>query len=275
MRVKFCGITRYDDAEHAVRLGAFAIGINHWEGSPRRCEHAVAAEIGAGLRRKTELVGVFVNQSIDVIARAVENEHLSMVQLHGDEGLSFCHEVTRRTGCPVIKAIRVRTSADIDAARGFRVQFHLLDAYQEGMPGGTGHTVDWELLRRRRTKIPLILAGGLNAENVGEAIGATRPFVVDVASGVESAPGIKDHELMTAFSAAAEEAGGPSTPKPVSEPEHFTESREKDLARREAEAEERRLELEAQIEAEVAQAAAQEEHEADSSSVSVDAEVTR
>ena len=98
-----------------------------------------------------------------------------MVQLHGDEGLSFCHEVTRRTGCPVIKAIRVRSSADIDLARSFRVNFHLLDAYREGMPGGTGHTLDWELLRRRRSNVPLILAGGLTAENVGEAIDLTRP----------------------------------------------------------------------------------------------------
>jgi phosphoribosylanthranilate isomerase len=140
---------------------------------------------------------------------------------------------------PVIKAIRVKSSADIDKARSYRVDFHLLDAYREGAPGGTGQTVDWELLRSRRSKVPLILAGGLTPENVAEAIDASRPFAVDVASGIESAPGIKDHELMTTFAAAAEEAGGPSTPRPVSEPEHFTESREKDLARREAEAAER------------------------------------
>ena len=243
MRVKFCGITRYDDAEHAARLGAWAIGLNHWEGSVRRCDHAVAAEIGAGLRRKLEIVGVFVDQSMAEIVRAVENEHLSMVQFHGAEGLSFCREVGRRTGVQVIKAIRVQSSADIDRARSFRVDFHLLDAYREGMPGGTGPTVDWELLRRRRSKVPLILAGGLTPENVAEAIDATRPFAVDVASGVESAPGIKDHELMTALAQNAEEAGGPSTPRPVSEPGHFTESREKDLARREAEAAEREAEL--------------------------------
>jgi phosphoribosylanthranilate isomerase len=239
MRVKFCGITRYDDAEHAARLGAWAIGLNHWSGSVRRCDHAVAAEIGAGLRRKLEIVGVFVDQPMAEIVRAVENEHLSMVQLHGDEGLSFCHEVTRRTGCPVIKAIRVRSSADIDKARSFRVNFHLLDAYREGMPGGTGHTIDWELLRRRRSNVPLILAGGLTPENVGEAIDLTRPGAVDVASGVESAPGIKDHELMTAFAAAADEAGGPSGPPPLHEPDHFVESMEKDIAKREAEAAER------------------------------------
>src|SRR5687768_13659695 len=112
MRVKFCGITRLDDAEQAARVGAWAIGLNHWEGSPRRCDEVVAAEIGAALQRRLELVGVFVNAQLDEIARAVENEHLTMVQLHGDEGLSFCREVSRRTGCKVIKALRVRTGAD-------------------------------------------------------------------------------------------------------------------------------------------------------------------
>ena len=239
MRVKFCGITRYDDAEHAARLGAWAIGLNHWDGSVRRCDHAVAAEIGAGLRRKLELVGVFVNQPIGEIVRAAENEHLSMIQLHGDEGLSFCREVARKTGCPVIKAIRVKSSADIDAARSFRVDYHLLDAYREGEPGGTGQTVDWELLRRRRSRVPMILAGGLTPDNVGEAIAAARPWAVDVASGVESAPGLKDHELMSAFAERAEEAGGPSGPGPLHEPEHFVESMERDRERR-AQADEER-----------------------------------
>jgi phosphoribosylanthranilate isomerase len=234
MRVKFCGITRYDDAEHAARLGAWAIGLNHWEGSVRRCDHSVATEIGAGLRREMELVGVFVNQTIDEIVRAVESEHLSVVQLHGDEGLSFCREVNRRTGCPVIKAIRVRSSADIDVARSFRVDFHLLDAYREGAPGGTGQTIDWTLLRHRRSNVPLILAGGLTPDNVGEAISAARPWAVDVASGIEAAPGIKDHELMSLFAARAEEAGGPSGPAPLHEPEHFVESMARDRERREA-----------------------------------------
>ena len=244
MRVKFCGITRYDDAEHAARLGAWAVGLNHWEGSTRRCDHAVAAEIGAGLRRKLELVGIFVDQPMDEIVRAAENEHLSLIQLHGKEGLSFCHEVKRRTGCPVIKAIRVRSSADIDAARSFRVDLHLLDAYREGMPGGTGQTVEWDFLRRRRSKVPMILAGGLTHSNVAEAIGIARPWAVDVASGIESAPGIKDHELMSLFVAQAEEAGGPSGPAPVRDPEHFVESMEKDREHREAQAERARADAE-------------------------------
>lgn len=238
MRVKFCGITRLDDAEHAVRLGAWAIGLNHWEGSPRRCDDDVAAEIGAALQRSLEIVGVFVNASLDEIARHVENERLSMVQLHGDEGLSFCREVSRRTGCKVIKAIRVRIGADLDLARSYRTDFHLLDAHREGKPGGTGESFDWGLIRERRSRVPVILAGGLVPRNVGEAIAAAKPFAVDVASGVESAPGIKDHGLMSEFAARADEAGGPHRGKPVSEPEYFTESRERDAERRAREREE-------------------------------------
>jgi phosphoribosylanthranilate isomerase len=238
MRVKFCGITRLDDAEHAARLGAWAIGLNHWERSPRRCDDDVAAEIGATLQRSLEVVGVFVNASLDDIARHVENERLSMVQLHGDEGLSFCREVSRRTGCKVIKAIRVRTGADLDLARSYRTDFHLLDAHREGLPGGTGESFDWGLIRERRSRVPVILAGGLVPGNVGEAIAAAKPFAVDVASGVESAPGIKDHGLMSEFAARADEAGGPHRGKPVSEPEYFTESRERDAERRAREREE-------------------------------------
>jgi phosphoribosylanthranilate isomerase len=232
MRVKFCGITRLDDAEHAARLGAWAIGLNHWEGSPRRVDETVAAEIGAAVQRRLELVGVFVNAPLDQITRAVENERLTMVQLHGDEGLDFCRAVSGRTGCKVIKAIRVRSGADLDLARSYRTDFHLLDAHNPSKPGGTGEAFDWELVRNRRSRVPMILAGGLVPENVAVALETARPFAVDVASGVESAPGIKDHTLMTEFAERAEEAGGPTGPKPVHEPEHFTESRERDEERR-------------------------------------------
>lgn len=245
MRVKFCGITNTQDAEAAADLGAWAIGLNHWAGSPRHCDPAVATEIGTALQRRLEVVGVFVNAPIDDVVRAAENEHLSMIQLHGDEGLSFCHEVGRRTGLKVIKAIRVRTAADIDLARSYRTDFHLLDAHREGTPGGTGQTFDWELIRHRRSRVPMILAGGLTPDNVAEAIESTRSFALDTASGVESEPGVKDHALMAEFMRIAEEVGGPTGPRPVSEPEHFTESRERDLLRRESEAEERRLAAEA------------------------------
>ena len=204
MRVKFCGITNLDDALEAERLGAWAIGLNHWPGSERYCEPAEAAEISAALKRKLEVVGVFVNATLDELAAAAENESLSMIQLHGDEGVAFCREAARRTGCKVIKAIRVRSTAEVRAAETYRTDFHLLDTHRSGSHGGTGESFDWELLADRRSEVPLILAGGLTPDNVNEAIAVTQPFAVDVASGVESAPGIKDHRLMAAFAERAE-----------------------------------------------------------------------
>jgi phosphoribosylanthranilate isomerase len=214
VRVKFCGITNLEDAECAVEVGAWAIGLNHWPGSPRRVDPEAASEIAAAVRRRIELVGVFVNQPLDEIARAVEDEHLTMVQLHGDEGLSFCNEVARRTGAKVIKALRVRSTADVEAARAYRTDFHLFDAYTPAAPGGTGESFDWELVGQRTTKVPAILAGGLRPDNVAEAIAVARPFAVDVASGIERAPGRKDHNLMADFvrrarAAAQSLAGAP------------------------------------------------------------------
>ena len=199
MRVKFCGITRIEDAREAVRLGAWAIGLNHWPRSVRRCDPVVAAEIGAELRRRTAIVGVFVNPTLDELVRAAEDESLAMLQLHGEEGPSFCREAARRTGCQVIKATRVRSTADVIAAEAFRTNFHLFDAHHPSGPGGTGESFDWELIAARRSEIPAILAGGLRPDNVARAIEVARPFAVDVAGGVESAPGIKDHGLMAGF----------------------------------------------------------------------------
>ena len=199
MKVKFCGITRIEDAREAVRLDAWAIGLNHWPHSPRRCDPGTAVEISAELRRVVEIVGVFVNPTLDEVARAAEDESLAMVQLHGDEGPDFCREVARRTGCKVIKAVRVRSTADVLGVQAFRTDYHLFDAHQPGTPGGTGESFDWELIGARRSEVPAILAGGLTPDNVAEAISITGPDAVDVASGIEAAPGIKDHELMAAF----------------------------------------------------------------------------
>lgn len=203
VKVKFCGITRLADAEEAVRIGAWAIGLNLWKGSPRRCDPGAAVEISAAVRRLTNVAGVFVNATLDEIARAAEDASLAIVQLHGDEGPDFCREVARRTGSKVIKAMRVKSHADIVAAEAFRTDFHLLDAHRQGVPGGTGESFDWELVRDRHSEIPLILAGGLRPDNVAEAIAVARPFAVDVASGVESSPGVKDHAAMRAFADAA------------------------------------------------------------------------
>jgi phosphoribosylanthranilate isomerase len=199
VKVKFCGITNLDDGREAERLGAWAIGLNHHPESPRFCEPQVAAEIGAALKRRLEIVGVFVNPALDELAAAAQDEALTMIQLHGDEGPAFCQEAARRTGCKVIKALRVRSGADIRAAEAYRTDFHLLDGHLPGTAGGTGERFDWELLAGRHSEVPLILAGGLTPENVAEGVAAARPFAVDVASGVEAAPGVKDHALMAKF----------------------------------------------------------------------------
>ena len=201
-RIKFCGITRVQDAQLAVDLGAWAVGVILWPGSARACELPEAELIARTLRRQVEVVGVFVNATLDEVTRTVDAIGLTMVQLHGDEGPSFCGEVARRTGAKVIKASRVRDQGDITALNAFHTDFHLLDAHVPGMLGGTGQTFDHDLVAARRSHVPLILSGGLTADNVGPAIAATHPFAVDVASGVESAPGIKDPELITAFAAA-------------------------------------------------------------------------
>jgi len=199
MKIKFCGITRIEDAREAARLGAWAIGLNHWADSPRRCDPGTAVEISAELRRAVEIVGVFVNATLDELARAAEDESLAMLQLHGDEGPDFCREAARRTGCKVIKGVRVRSAADVRGAEAFRTDYHLFDAHRSGTPGGTGESFDWELVGARRSEVPAILAGGLKPDNVAEAISVARPNAVDVASGVEATPGVKDHVLMEAF----------------------------------------------------------------------------
>jgi len=163
----------------------------------------VAVEIAAAFRRKCEVVGVFVNPTLDEVAKAVEDEGLTMVQLNGAEGASFCAEAKRRTGLKVAKAVHVASAADVHGAEAFRTDFHLFDRRGKGMWGGTGESFDWELLRDHRSEVPAILAGGLRPENVAEAINVTHPYAVDVASGVELEPGRKDHGAMEAFFEAA------------------------------------------------------------------------
>ena len=146
---------------------------------------------------------MFVNPTLEEVTRAVEDEGLTMVQLNGAEGASFCAEVGRRTGVKVAKAVHVASAADVHAAEAFRTDFHLFDRRSKGMWGGTGESFDWELLRGHRSEVPAILAGGLRPDNVAAAIEIARPYAVDVASGVELEPGRKDHAAMAAFFAAA------------------------------------------------------------------------
>ncbi len=218
-RVKICGLTNLADAEFATELGAWALGMIFFDDSPRRCAPDEAELICASLRRKAELCGVFVNAPLDRVVESYEGFGLSMLQFHGDEGPAYCAEAARRTGARVIKATQVAGPGDVRDVERFHVDFHLLDAQakaqaRRGLRGGTGETFDWALLNRRRSKVPLILSGGLRAENVAEAIAQTTPYAVDTASGTESAPGHKDPAKLRAFfaaverSAAADGAGG-------------------------------------------------------------------
>jgi phosphoribosylanthranilate isomerase len=126
-----------------------------------------------------------------------------MLQLHGDEGPSYCAQAARRSGCRVIKAVQVRSGADLQALEPFHTDFHLLDSHARGLRGGTGEAFDWSLARSHRGGVPVVLSGGLNADNVAGGIGAVTPWAVDVASGVEAEPGRKDPRKLEAFFAAA------------------------------------------------------------------------
>jgi phosphoribosylanthranilate isomerase len=210
-RVKICGITRLEDAELAVELGAWAVGMVLYKPSPRSCSLAEAQLITAALRRRVELCGVFVNAHMEEVVAVSEQLGLTLLQLHGDEGPSFCGEAARRTGARVIKAMQVSGPGDIRDAARFHSDFHLLDARsltpgREGLRGGTGETFDWKLLSGRRSKIPLILSGGLSPDNVTDAIERVRPFAVDTASGTERAPGLKDPSKLRDFFAAVDRA---------------------------------------------------------------------
>jgi phosphoribosylanthranilate isomerase len=205
-RIKFCGITRLTDAERALEAGAWAVGLIFYPQSPRRCEADAAAEIAAALKRRAEIVGVFVNATLDYVVGMADASELTMLQLHGDEGPAFCAEAARRTGCKVIKAARVRSRADIQALAPFHTDFHLLDSYAPGLRGGSGETFSWELARAHGGKTPVILSGGLTPENVRDAIAGVHPYAVDVASGVEFSPGRKDPAKLRAFAQAVAEA---------------------------------------------------------------------
>jgi phosphoribosylanthranilate isomerase len=207
VRVKICGITRPEDAELAVSHGAWAIGLIFHEPSPRAVELAVAEGIGAEFRRQTEVAGVFVNRTLEEVADTAERCSLTILQLHGDEGPVYCAEIARRTGAKVMKAARVRDAESLQALQAFRgVDYHLVDAHHPDLFGGTGETFDWSLLARRRSKVPLVLSGGLTPDNVAEGIRITHPFAVDSASGTEASPGIKDPAKVQAFFRAAEAA---------------------------------------------------------------------
>ncbi len=200
MKVKICGVTNLEDARLVVREDAWAIGMVRYSESPRFCSTEDMVAVGTALKRKCELVGVYVNASFDEIAFDVDQAGLTIVQLHGDEGPSFASEVRRRTGVKVIKAARIwDKSSIVSLLTTYEVDFYMLDASKKGLYGGTGDVFDWELAVERTLNSPVILSGGLTPENVRKGIETVEPYAVDVASGVEREPGKKDPEKLKNF----------------------------------------------------------------------------
>jgi phosphoribosylanthranilate isomerase len=193
--VKICGITRVADALAAEEAGADAIGLNFWPGSKRHVTPDAAAAIVRELPPALRRFGVFVNPTADEVSRAFDAGLIDIAQLHGNETVAFCAQLGR----PWMKALRLRDLGQLD---GWKSDLVLVDADAPGY-GGSGVTADWSLARAAAQSRRVILAGGLRPDNVAAAIAAVWPFGVDVASGVESAPGMKDARKIAAFVAAA------------------------------------------------------------------------
>ncbi|MBP1727668.1 MAG: trpF [Deltaproteobacteria bacterium] len=195
VKVKICGITSLDDARMAVDAGADALGFVFYDKSPRYINPVAAAKIIAKLPPFVQTVGLFVNEEVEQVNWTADFCGLDVVQLHGDESPEDCLEVKRRA----IKVFRIQNIVSIEPLKKYQVSGYLLDAWCPDCYGGTGKTFNWEVAAAARQYGRIILAGGLSADNVVEALQAVQPYAVDVSSGVESAPGKKDAEKVKMF----------------------------------------------------------------------------
>ncbi|PIQ97423.1 MAG: phosphoribosylanthranilate isomerase [Nitrospinae bacterium CG11_big_fil_rev_8_21_14_0_20_56_8] len=198
VRVKICGMTRLEDAQLAVLRGADAVGFIFFKSSTRHIAPAEAKKIIAQLPPLVQTVGVFVNETADRVNRIADTCRLDAVQLHGEESPAFCRRIRKK----VIKAIRVKDLESLHSMEDYNVSAFLLDSYSDKEQGGTGKTFDWNLVHRAKKLGTIIMAGGLTPSNVHQAVRQVRPFGVDVCSGVEKSPGIKDPAKIDAFMTA-------------------------------------------------------------------------
>ena len=201
--LKICGVTTRADADQLVAMGVDALGVNFWPKSKRYLAADEAMWLH-GLAGKILRVGVFVNEAPGLPLRLVSEGYLDAVQLHGDETPEDA-KAFRDAGVPFIKAIGVKTRADLERATEYGATAILLDAHAPGLYGGTGEVFDWEVasdFRRRHPQLPVILAGGIVPENAGLAAMSVQPAALDVASGAEISPGIKDFQKVAQFIAA-------------------------------------------------------------------------
>ena len=190
IHVKICGITSFNDAIMAANYGASALGFIFYEKSPRYINPEILKTWISNVPSSVKKVGVFVNKDVDKVNKIAEELNLGMVQLHGDESPEYCNQMIK----PVIKVFRVNNKFDSITLNNYQVATFLFDTYNKENHGGTGESFDWQSILQLNTEIPVILSGGLNADNVLEGIEVVKPSAVDVNSGVEAAPGKKDEE---------------------------------------------------------------------------------
>tara|TARA_B100000315_G_scaffold115644_1_gene106132 strand:+ start:1061 stop:1693 length:633 start_codon:yes stop_codon:yes gene_type:complete len=190
IHVKICGITSFNDAIMATNYGASALGFIFYEKSPRYINPEILKTWISNVPSSIKKVGVFVNKDVDKVNKIAEELNLDMVQLHGDESPEYCNQMIK----PVIKVFRVNKKFDSIMLKNYQVATFLFDTYNKENHGGTGESFDWQSILQLNTETPVILSGGLNADNVLEGIEVVKPSAVDVNSGVETAPGKKDEE---------------------------------------------------------------------------------
>jgi phosphoribosylanthranilate isomerase len=193
--VKICGITSIPDAEKAIDLGASAIGLIFYEKSPRCISIEDAQKITTSIKGKVPVVGVFVNEDIDRLQSILSSVAIDIVQLHGDENPQYCQQLNH----PIIKVFRVDSQFDKTLLKAYNVNAFLFDTYKKGLPGGTGDTFNWKLLKHIQINRPIILSGGLKIDNVLNAVDLVQPAAIDVNSGVENCPGEKSDEKLNAL----------------------------------------------------------------------------
>jgi len=192
VKIKICGLTNFDDAAAAIDMGADMLGFNFFPSSPRYISFAAAADIVDRLPGFVDIAGVFVNAEREYISEGIERCQLNWVQLHGDESVEECRQLLSMN-VKTIKALRVRSAEDIAAADEYFTDAVLLDAFEPGKYGGTGRSFDWNIIGHMKKRV--FLAGGINPDNIAEAV-EIGVYGIDVCSGVESAPGRKDHAKM-------------------------------------------------------------------------------
>ena len=195
VKVKVCGMTSLKDALVAVEGGADAVGFIFYKKSPRSVTMKTVREIVLELPPFVDTVGVFVDETAEQINKIADYCNLDIIQLHGDESPTFCKKIRRK----VIKAFRIKDMQSVKKISNFQVSGFLLDTFSEKLHGGTGKVFDWNLALPAKKFGPVIMAGGLTPNNVQQAVRQIRPYGVDVCSGVESEPGIKDHKKVRAF----------------------------------------------------------------------------